>query len=88
MKYIHVVVTVVLLLLAFIIVQQQYKSTSDQLWKKKGKNPLDGCLFVYLDMGTNHGIQIRQVKELSKTKRLLNFKPEFYLLMPIVYDKF
>ena len=24
-------------------------------------NPLDGCLYVYLDMGTNVGVQIRSV---------------------------
>ena len=24
-----------------------------------GENPLDGCTFVYLDMGTNIGVQIR-----------------------------
>merc|ERR1719300_1932027 len=29
-------------------------------------NPLDGCLHVYLDMGTNIGIQIRKVFEPSK----------------------
>ena len=23
------------------------------------RNPLDGCLYVYLDMGTNVGVQIR-----------------------------
>ena len=26
---------------------------------KRGINPLDGCTYVYLDMGTNIGVQIR-----------------------------
>ena len=27
------------------------------------RNPLDGCEFVYLDMGTNTGVQIRKLYE-------------------------
>ena len=29
------------------------------------RNPLDGCEFVYLDMGTNTGVQIRKLYESS-----------------------
>ena len=31
-----------------------------------GGNPLDGCQFVYLDMGTNTGVQIRKLFEPDK----------------------
>ena len=34
----------------------------DRIWSLtdyNGTNPLDGCVFVYLDMGTNIGLQIR-----------------------------
>ena len=31
--------------------------------KIKVKNPLDGCVYVYLDMGTNTGLQIRLVAQ-------------------------
>jgi len=33
--------------------------------KKKATNPLDGCLHVYLDLGTNRGVQVRKLYEPS-----------------------
>ena len=33
--------------------------TSSVTRDKRGVNPLDGCTYVYLDMGTNIGVQIR-----------------------------
>ena len=32
-------------------------------YKNQKENPLDGCEFVYLDMGTNTGVQIRKLFE-------------------------
>ena len=28
-----------------------------------GKNPLDGCLHVFVDLGSNRGLQIRKLYE-------------------------
>ena len=39
--------------------QQQPAQQQQQL--QEPPNPLDGCLYVYLDMGTNVGVQIRSV---------------------------
>ena len=40
--------------------QQQSPAQQEQL-QSQPPNPLDGCLYVYLDMGTNVGVQIRSV---------------------------
>ena len=39
-------------------------------------NPLDGCRHVYLDMGTNVGVQIRYMYVISRVDLLL---VEYYL---------
>ena len=41
-----------------------------------GENPLDGCTFVYLDMGTNVGVQIR-FRWHSRVSRLKTFIEHF-----------
>ena len=47
--------------------------------KSKGKNFLDGCQHVYLDMGTNTGVQIRKL-----------YQPELYPDAPIhpVFERY
>jgi len=38
---------------------------TEKVEKKASNNPLDGCLHVYLDLGTNRGVQIRKLYEPS-----------------------
>jgi len=38
-------------------------SNTSNLGEKEGNNPLDGCLHVYIDLGTNRGVQIRKLYE-------------------------
>ena len=42
------------------------KTTSDKSGDVLSVNPLDGCLHVYLDLGTNTGVQIRKLFEPHK----------------------
>merc|ERR1711994_134191 len=49
-----------------IFVNDTKKITYDECDSQKTKNPLDGCTFVYLDMGTNIGVQIRKLFEPEK----------------------
>ena len=37
------------------------QSPAQEQLQQEPPNPLDGCLYVYLDMGTNVGVQIRSV---------------------------
>ena len=54
-----VLVVVVLGCLLYLHHTQQQPTQQQQL--QEPPNPLDGCLYVYLDMGTNVGVQIRSV---------------------------
>ena len=42
-----------LLMFTFLLLSQEHNFSVTQ------SNPLDGCVYVYLDMGTNIGVQIR-----------------------------
>ena len=53
-----VLVVVVLGCLLYLHHTQQSPAQQQQL-QSQPPNPLDGCLYVYLDMGTNVGVQIR-----------------------------
>ena len=44
---------------------QQSPAQQQQQLQSQPPNPLDGCLYVYLDMGTNVGVQIRSVGSAS-----------------------
>lgn len=47
--------------------------------EKESQNPLDGCLHVFLDLGSNRGLQIRKL-----------YEPHTFPLAPIqpLYEKF
>ena len=37
-------------------------------------NPLDGCTFVYLDMGTNVGVQIRSTQHRNQSLEIQHYR--------------
>ena len=49
--------------MVFIFKPVQEVSKSADVARSRQSNPLDGCEFVYLDMGTNTGVQIRKLFE-------------------------
>ena len=54
------------LVMVFIFKPVQEVSKSADVARSRQSNPLDGCEFVYLDMGTNTGVQIRKLFEPDK----------------------
>ena len=58
-----IVVCLVLLLLNLCL---DGSASDDDNLLERNHNPLDGCLFVYLDMGSNIGVQIRKLFEPEK----------------------
>ena len=58
------VICLVILVSFFVLSRQKYKVNVGDI--VSNKNPLDGCEFVYLDMGTNTGVQIRKLYEPDK----------------------
>jgi len=66
-------VAVVLLIAALILLFQFGRVTYVVEEKTQFTNPLDGCRHVYLDMGTNTGIQIRKLYEPSLFPNALVF---------------
>ena len=58
------IICLVILVSFFVLSRQEYKGNLGDV--VSNKNPLDGCEFVYLDMGTNTGVQIRKLFEPDK----------------------
>ena len=56
-----VLVVVVVGCLLYLHHTQQSPAQQQLQQQQEPPNPLDGCLYVYLDMGTNVGVQIRSV---------------------------
>ena len=57
----RLVVLVVVVLGCLLYLHHTQQSPAQQQLQQEPPNPLDGCLYVYLDMGTNVGVQIRSV---------------------------
>ena len=55
----RLVVLVVVVLGCLLYLHHTQQSPAQQQQLQQPPNPLDGCLYVYLDMGTNVGVQIR-----------------------------
>merc|ERR550539_841072 len=70
---------VFLLFLIFCLKAPPYRDYTADGDYNGGENPLDGCTFVYLDMGTNIGVQIRKL-----------YEPDLFPGAPIIplFDKY
>ena len=73
------------------IVRENLQESSSS---RKTENPLDNCNFLYLDMGTNFGVQIRHLFDLFTFNLFLIFRklfePDLYPGAPVlpVFDKY
>ena len=57
----RLVVLVVVVVGCLLYLHHTQQSPAQEQLQQEPPNPLDGCLYVYLDMGTNVGVQIRSV---------------------------
>jgi hypothetical protein len=66
MKRDCIIKQLVVVCLIFPILLHLLKATSKKSGDVQSGNPLDGCLHVYLDLGTNTGVQVRKLFEPHK----------------------
>ena len=57
----RLVVLLVVVVGCLLYLHHTQQSPAQEQLQQEPPNPLDGCLYVYLDMGTNVGVQIRSV---------------------------
>ena len=60
-------------------IKQETQHTANNSLDDRDKNPLDGCLHVFIDLGSNRGLQIRKL-----------YEPHTFPLAPVLplYEKY